>query len=56
MSTVDSTPPELSSRTRNRFVAGRATCSANDQVGDAIRNDDNLKFTKTTGGKLQTTE
>ena len=36
MSTVDSTPPEgLQSDGWNRFVAGQATCSVDDQVGDA---------------------
>ena len=37
MSTVDSTPPEVSNRTGGivSYIAGRATCSVDDQVGDA---------------------
>ena len=35
MSTVDSTPPDLQSDGWNRFVAGRASCSVDDQVVDA---------------------
>ena len=39
MSTVDSTSP-VQSDGWNRFVAGRATCSVNDQVGDATYGQD----------------